>query len=124
MKKKILKICIIIVFLFSFSPLIYTSYSQNHISPEDAHKYIGEYRTVCGTVASTIYSFQSEGKPTFLNLNKPYPVFTIVIWGSDRNKFESPPERYYDQKRVCVKGEITIDKGKPQIVVKNPYQIE
>jgi hypothetical protein len=49
----------------------------------EAKDHIGEQATVCGKVASTRYAATSRGKPTFLNLDKPYPsqVFTILIWG-------------------------------------------
>jgi hypothetical protein len=64
------------------------------IGPEETRNYIGKQKTVCGKVASTKYAAQSKGQPTFLNLNKPYPahVFAAVIFGSDRGKFEKPPE--------------------------------
>ncbi len=99
---------------------------QDYITPEDAKKHIGEYRTVCGTVASTYYSYKSKGQPTFINLDRPYPnqIFTIVIWGSDRYKFNPPPEKLYKDKRVCVTGNISEYREKPQIAVKSPSQIQ
>jgi hypothetical protein len=30
---------------------------------------------------------------TFINLDKPYPIFTIVIWGSERPKFGGDLQR-------------------------------
>ncbi len=51
-------------------------------------------------------------------------IFTIVIWGSDRAKFDEPPEIYFDGKKVLVTGKIAEYKGKPQIVVRNPDQLE
>lgn len=37
---------------------------------------------MCGVVASTKHVSTSKGRPTFLNLDKPYPdqPFTVVIW--------------------------------------------
>ncbi len=46
-----------------------------------------------------------------------------MIFGSERDRFEKPPETFYDGKDVCVSGLIVEHKGKPQIVVKNPSQI-
>ena len=110
--------------LFTLFPILHAQ--ENYITPEEAYKYIGETKTVCGTVASATYAVRSSGKPTFLNLNKPYPnhVFTIVICGSDRGKFKNPPEVFFKGKEVCVTGLITTYRGKPQIEVSEPSQIK
>jgi DNA/RNA endonuclease YhcR with UshA esterase domain len=91
----------------------------------EAKDHIGEQATVCGKVASTRYAVTSRGKPTFLNLDKPYPgqVFTILIWGENRDKFGTPEEKYRD-KQVCVTGKITEYRGTPEIVVNDPQNIE
>jgi len=116
---------VIIALLFVITSETSPSYSQNIINPEEAQEHVGENQTVCGTVASTNYAIGSKGQPTFLNLNRPYPdhIFTIVIWGSDRHKFNNPPEEYFDTKKICVTGTITTYRGKPQIVVNSPSQI-
>jgi hypothetical protein len=95
------------------------------VTPEEALKYHGQSRTICGKIASTRYAAKSKDQPTFLHLGKPYPehAFTIVIWGRDRGKFEKPPEELYWNMEVCVSGLIVEHNGKPQIVVKNPSQI-
>lgn len=113
------------VFVLCLLILLPISSAQDKISPEDAHQYIGKTKTVCGAVASTFYSDGSRGRPTFLNLNRPYPnqIFTVVIWGSDRGNFESPPEILYRDRRICVTGVIDTYKGKPQIIVHDPSQI-
>lgn len=51
------------------------------ITPEQAANYIGKVKTVCGKVVSVHYAYSSRGRPTFLNLSKPYPkqIFTVVI---------------------------------------------
>jgi DNA/RNA endonuclease YhcR with UshA esterase domain len=115
-----------IALFFSYHVLADMAYAQTSLSPEDAYKHIGETQTVCGTVASTYYSIRSKAQPTFLNLNKPYPnqIFTIVIWGSDRPNFSQPPETMYKNCKVCVTGKITTYRNKPQIVVKDPSQIQ
>lgn len=91
-----------------------------------AVNHIGQKKTVCGKVASAFFSFKSRGQPTFLNLDKPYPehVFTAVIWGSDRGQFNEAPEKAFREKRICVAGLITTYRGKPQIRVNSPSQIE
>ncbi|MDA2918721.1 DNA-binding protein [Desulfobacterota bacterium AH_259_B03_O07] len=115
----------VIHFLLFFSFLCISSYAQN-ITPEDASNYVGETKTICGKVASSKYAVKSRGSPTFLNLNKPYPnhIFTVVIWGSDRHKFKNSPELFYKGENICVTGLINIYRGKPQIIVDKPSQIE
>jgi hypothetical protein len=57
--------------------------AQTSISAAEAKNHIGEKGTVCGEVASTHYASRSRGKPTFINLDKPYPnqIFTGVDLG-------------------------------------------
>jgi hypothetical protein len=46
---------------------------QEYVNPIDANKFIGMEKTVCGTVASAAYAVRTKGRPTFLNLDQPYP---------------------------------------------------
>src|ERR1700730_4623752 len=81
--------------------------AQKKLTAVEAKDHVGETATVCGNVVSTRYATSTKGRPTFLNLDKPYPdqVFTIVIWGSDSDKFRRP-EVEYSEKRICVTGKI------------------
>ena len=99
---------------------------QETITPEDAAKFIGESKTVCGLVVQVHYETRLKRQPTILNLNKPYPkqVFTVLIWGSDRSKFDKPPETLYAGKKICVMGMIQSYQGGPGIIVKDPLQIK
>ncbi len=96
------------------------------IEVEEAAAHVGQDATVCGTVSSAAYLGRTSGTPTFLNLGRPYPdqLFTVVIWGSTRGLFEDEPEALFDGRRICVTGRIVEYKGKPQIVVEDPAQIE
>lgn len=91
----------------------------------DAGRHIGEVARVCGRVASAAHFASVTGKPTFLNLDRPYPdqLFTVVIWGGNRTRFGTPPEQLFDGKSICVTGRIDTYRGKPQIVVEDPAQI-
>jgi hypothetical protein len=103
-----------------------TAFGQaKKLTAAEAKDHIGEQATVCGKVASTRYAATTRGKPTFLNLDKPYPsqVFTVLIWGESREKFGNPEERYRD-KQVCVTGKITEYRKAPEIVVSEPQNIE
>lgn len=111
----------LVVLLFG----IHESRADEFISPDEAIDHVGEYATVCGTVASSRYSVKSKGSPTFLNIDEAYPnqVFTALIWGSDRDKFENPPEEYFEGKEICVEGLISTYRRKAQIVINEPSQI-
>lgn len=102
--RKILNSSVLFLILFAF---LSTALAQETISLEDAAKYIGQQKTVCGTVASAHFAAKTKGQPTFINLDKPYPnqVFTVLIWGSDRSKFEKLPETLYSGKDICVTGD-------------------
>jgi micrococcal nuclease len=95
------------------------------ITAEQAAQHVGEIQTVRGVVASATYAFGTKGRPTFLNLDKPYPgaIFTILIWGSDREKFPVQPDKAFRGKTVRVTGKITVYRGTPEIVVHDPAQI-
>jgi hypothetical protein len=95
------------------------------LTAAEAKDHIGEKATVCGNVASTRYAPTTRGKPTFLDLDKPYPsqVFTVLIWGANREKFGAPDEIYHN-KQICVTGKITEYRKAPEIVVSEPQNIE
>jgi hypothetical protein len=61
-----------------------------------ARDHVGDRATVCGKVVSSQHAMISKGEATFLNLDEPYPreIFTILIWGSDREKFGAPEDQY------------------------------
>ena len=48
-----------------------TAEEKATITPAQVSKHIGKYETVCGQVASTYYAYKSNGRPTFIYLDKP-----------------------------------------------------
>src|SRR5580698_3827598 len=93
------------------------TFAQHHFAASEARAHVGETATVCGEVVSTRYASSTRGRPTFLNLDKPYPgqIFTIVIWGEDRSKFGAPEETYQG-KHACVTGRIREYRGVPEVI--------
>jgi hypothetical protein len=93
-----------------------TSLAQE-IPATEAAKHVGENATVCGTVASEHTATSSKGTPTFINLDRPYPsqVFTLLIWGDDREHVGKIPE----SGRICGVGRITEYRGSPEIVLRD-----
>lgn len=97
------------------------------VSWNEAKHHIGERTTVYGPVVDTHWASGSKGKPTFLNMGKPYPDterFTVVIWIQNRGNFPQAPEVYYLGKIIYVTGLITEYEGISQIEVRDPSQIE
>jgi DNA/RNA endonuclease YhcR with UshA esterase domain len=109
--------------LFASSPGLHAQTKK--LTTAEAKDHICDRATVCGKVVSTHYAKSSKGEPTFLNLDEPYPreVFTILIWGSDREKFGMPEDEFKGL-RVCVTGKITSYRGRPEIVATEREQIE
>ena len=101
------------------------SLAQKSLTAAQAKNHIGEQVTVCGKVVSSRYAESSHGAPTFLNFDQPYPnqVFTMVIWGSDRSKFDEP-ETKYRGKQTCVTGKISDYKGTAEIIASEPSQVK
>ena len=91
------------------------------ISWNDAEKYYGEYKVVEGRVVAT----HNSGKACFLNFSHNYKEdLTAVIFASSFPHFPANPEKYYYGKMVRVSGYIKKYKGKPEIVLNNPGQID
>lgn len=119
-------IALFVVFTGAPADVLAQQETQTTLEPAEAIEHVGEAAVVCGEVVSATYAARSNGQPTFLNLDKPYPnhVFTAVIWGEDRFRFETAPEEAFDEERVCVSGRIETYRGKAQVEVSRPAQIE
>lgn len=91
------------------------------ISWESAGKYIGKRVTVQGTI---VRSYNS-GKVCFLNFHRNFTRYmSLAIFQNAFRKFPFRPERFYLNKTVRVRGKIKMYKGRPEIVLKSPRQIE
>lgn len=88
-----------------------------------AGNYYGKEMIIEGKIAD---AFRSKTNTIFLNFEKPYPnhCFTGVIFSSDQYRFVQSPEEYYLNKTVRIRGEIKEYQGKPEIILKDPSQIE
>jgi len=111
----------ILIALFS----LITAEEKSTITPAQASKHVGKYEKVCGQVANTYYADKNKGKPTFINLDRPYPdqIFTVMVWDSDRKNFKFKPEDFYRDKEICVEGKIRDYKGVAEIIIKTPKEV-
>jgi DNA/RNA endonuclease YhcR with UshA esterase domain len=90
------------------------------IAAKETGDYIGKNVIVKGYVADVVI----RPKVNYLNFDKKYPdqTFTAVIFPKDAENFN---DLYaYKNKNVRVKGKIELYRGKPQIIINTPEQIE
>jgi micrococcal nuclease len=99
------------------------AFGQIKVSPDDAARHIGETVTICEKVYSTKII---KSNMALLNLGGYYPnqKITIVIRGYNRSKFPQKPEVVYKNQKVCVTGQVKEYKGKPEIEINGPTEIE
>lgn len=91
------------------------------ISWKDAARHCDEWITVEGTIVATYNS----GKACFLNFHPDYKrYFTAVIFASAFSRFPHSPEVFYRGKKVRITGYIKDYRGKPEIIVNDPGEIE
>ena len=86
----------------------------------EAAKHVGETATITGRVDGV----QHWGKGNiFLNMGGKYPnqAFTAFIPSASAAQFSNPQQ--YEGRTVAVSGKITLYKGKPEIIVNSPSQI-
>jgi len=97
----------------------------------EAHEVVGEEAIICGIVMQVATPQGIRGNPTYINMGARFPnhPFTVVIWGSDADKFVRDADSFirglksFEGKRIAVSGLVEEYRGKPQIVVKDPEQI-
>lgn len=115
------------MFSLTVSCIFYlTGFCQHSISIDSVSMHIGERVTVCSKVFGTRFLDQSNRQPTFLNMGAAYPnsPLTVVIFGDDRKNFAGAPETMYADKEICVTGVIKEYKGKAEIIVNKPEEME
>ncbi len=108
------------------SQFIPENYGKGKINTLQAKENIGKDACVCGKVVSTKFSENGKTNPTYINLDKKFPdqVFTLMIFGKDRENFSYKPEEFLQGKTICVKGKVGEFKGTPQIIANKEKQVE
>ena len=113
--------------LLLLNPLDLSAQSEQAIKVNEAYKYVGETKIVCGKIVSTKYLKRASGGPIFLNFGRDYPnqQMTGLIWfGRFSEYFSYKPEKFLKRKNVCVKGYISEYEGKPQMEIRTEKQIK
>lgn len=85
------------------------------VAENDLAKHTGEMVKVC----SKVYGRKDFGRMVLVNMGGAYPnsLFTVVLRGDAKGLD-------LDGKLICVSGRVIDYKGKPEIVVTNPKQVE
>lgn len=101
--------------------LLATSAQAEIISPQEASHYVRSAMTV-ECVVSQLST--SGGGTTFINFGGRYPkhVFYAVIFRKNKDRFTGI--RALEGKVVAISGTVELYKGKPQIILFSPDQIE
>jgi hypothetical protein len=113
--------------LLLLNPHYLSAQSEQAIKVNEAYKYVGETKIVCGKIVSTKYLKRASGGPIFLNFGRDYPnqQMTGLIWfGRFSEYFSYKPEKFLKRKNVCVKGYISEYEGKTQMEIRTEKQIK
>ncbi len=117
-----MKPILIAIFCLTVAP----SFAQQQIKIEEAKNHAGDSVKICSKIYGSKYLESAKDPLTLLDVGGKYPdnFLTIVIHDDAKKLFKKPPEEYYKGAQVCVTGRIQIFKGKPEIVVNDPQQIQ
>lgn len=117
MSKFCTTICIILLYQFING--------QKLVPIDSISAHIGQTIKVCDKVAGTFVT-KSDKPLTYLNLGADFPnaKLTIVIFNKDLVNFPLTPSVHYKGMNICITGELTIYKDRPQIIANKPDQIE
>jgi hypothetical protein len=109
---RLFRTCLATSFLLSIAPMPLTAET---ILSLEAKNHIGERATVCGVVAGKHVATQSQGKPTFIDLDKPFPSqpFTVLVWEREKATVGTIP----GAGRLCVTGTIIQYRGGAKIIL-------
>ena len=99
--------------------------AQKLVPIDSVSTYVGQTIKVCDKVAGTFVT-KSDKPLTYLNLGADFPnaKLTIVIFQKDLVNFPLTPSDHYKGMNICITGELTIYKDRPQIIANRPDQIE
>ncbi|MEI7640224.1 MAG: thermonuclease family protein [bacterium] len=88
---------------------------------KDAAKYLNMETKIHGTIVAV----KNTGKVCYLNFDKDYKKYiAVIIFAKNFRKFPQAPEVYYKNKTVTVSGKVVEYKGRLEIIVNGPEQLE
>lgn len=104
-----------------FALLLAVSTHAETITPNEAAYYVGDSATVAGAVSQVS---TSKSGTTFINFGGRYPnqKFYAVLFRKNAGEFAGIHS--LEGKTISITGPIELYKGKPQIILRSPGQIE
>ena len=99
-------------------------YRINTISSYYADRYIGDVMNVYGKITEVFYAYDADEYYLYMGPHYPYQDFTVVIPGHIGRRFSDRPERFFTGAYLNVTGLITSYDRKPEIVVKERFQLD
>jgi hypothetical protein len=116
------KVVLLITIISCFS----SAYSQQKTLTENFLNNVGDTVVVVGKIYGGAFLIHVKTKPTFLNLGDTSPTHRLIIRiePEDRDKFPSPPETYFLNKVIQVRGKLQEYKGSALIQVSEPAMIK
>lgn len=115
--KLIRKLSAVLGILLFFAVSVYAE----TIVPQETRSHVGTYATVEGLVSQVS---KSSGGTTFINFGGRFPnhVFYAVIFRDSAHLF--PGVSNLEGRVIAIQGTIELYRGKPQIILTSPEQIE
>lgn len=103
----------------SVKPMEPEEMPEGAINTVQAKGYVGQKKTVCGTIVST--RVWKDNKAVFMNLDQKFPnhIFSATIWGNNIPNFSYEPASTLINRNVCITGTISEYKGIPSMELKN-----
>jgi hypothetical protein len=91
-----------------------------------AKNYVGQAKTVCGTVIGASYGPDVQGQPLWLSMGGQMPSpnrFQVIIVGQNEGHTATPPEEQYLGHWICITGTISLSDGVATILTSEPARI-
>ena len=86
----------------------------------EASAHLGETIVAEGKIIDA----HNTGSVCFLNFSRNRDLFYVILFKDTLEAWPEPPQKYFLQKTIRVRGEVKENKGKAQIQVRDPKQIE
>lgn len=113
------------IYLLLIFSLCGATSAQEHLNEADLTQYVNKQVRYCDYVYGS-HVTQGEKPVILLNLGADYPdaKLVVAIFNNDWKNFNYKPEEFLKDKQICVMGKLVLYKGKPEIIVNGPKQIE
>jgi len=97
--------------------------TKGAISYKDAAQFIGQKKTVEGTITGTYLSSKGSGN-LYLNFGDYKKDLSVKIPAADIKKFPSDAQTLYKGKKIEATGEVMKERGKLRLTVSDPADIK